>query len=226
MKSGNKTNRSIHLSLKLLRLLVRKSLWHEGILMEGSPYINIGDEAFVNKARHKFVACEGLGFRDILSVKKHHGQLKEIFRPCQNIENKVDVYMEKHGLKNDVVLVGFHIRRGDYRTYRNGEYFYNNDSWIKWINEARSIFDFSSKRFVGLVFCNEKIDAVVDSCGDLIPGPGDMYEDLHMLSKCNYIIGPPSTFSGWASYRGRVPVHYLFTATTQIELNDFKIVEW
>ena len=226
MNLSDEMNRSIKLSLKVLRLLVRQSPWHEGILMEGSPYVNIGDKEFVIKARQKLVACEGFGFRDVLSVKKHHWRLKEIFRPSQEIENNVKTYMKRHGLDRGVVLVGIHIRRGDYRTYLNGKYYYDDDSWLTWITRVRSVFNSEARRFVGVVFSNEKVVKIIDSSGDLILGPGDAYEDLHLLSKCDYIIGPPSTFSGWASYIGRVPVHYLSHANTQIERNRFEIVEW
>jgi hypothetical protein len=196
------------------------------MLMEGSPYIHVGEETFVAKARRKLVACEGFGFRDIPNVKKHHQRLKEIFRPCRKIENKVEVYMKRHGLEQGAVLVGFHIRRGDYRTYRNGEYFFNDESWIAWINQARSLFNANGRRFVGLIFSNEKVESVINSGADLILGPGDMYEDLHMLSKCHYLVGPPSTFSGWASYVGRVPVRYVTKPDARSELGDFRIVEW
>lgn len=226
MNWGRRRSRAVHLGLKLLRLVARSSPWHEGMLMEGSPYIHVGEEAFVAKARRKLVTCEGFGFRDIPNVKKHHQRLKELFRPSQEIENNVEAYMKKHGLEPDALIVGFHIRRGDYRRYRNGEYCFKDESWIAWINEARSLLNANGKCFAGLIFSNEKVEAVINSGADVIPGPGNMYEDLHMLSKCDYIVGPPSTYSGWASYIGRVPVQYMTEANAHLEFDAFKIVEW
>ena len=35
---------------------------------------------------------------------------------------------------------------------------------------------------------------------------GTAAEDLHLMSRCEFIIGPPSTFSLWASFMGQVPL--------------------
>jgi hypothetical protein len=48
--------------------------------------------------------------------------------------------------------------------------------------------------------------------GDHCPifrGPGSPVGDLYSLAACNAIMGPPSSFSMWASYYGQVPLHML-----------------
>jgi hypothetical protein len=47
--------------------------------------------------------------------------------------------------------------------------------------------------------------------------------DLFSLSKCDYIIGPPSTFSWWASFYGSVPVIFLEKPNQRIQLDEFRI---
>lgn len=37
-------------------------------------------------------------------------------------------------------------------------------------------------------------------------GSGDTVEDLYALAECDYLIGPPSTFTVWASFYGNVPL--------------------
>src|ERR1700722_4203893 len=51
LQSSDKMNRTLHRSLKLLRILAGKSPWHECHLAEGSPFMDIGDEDFAVKAR-------------------------------------------------------------------------------------------------------------------------------------------------------------------------------
>jgi hypothetical protein len=36
-------------------------------------------------------------------------------------------------------------------------------------------------------------------------GPQHPVSAMHAISRCDYVLGPPSTFSGWASFMGRVP---------------------
>ncbi len=225
-QSSDKTNRALHRSLKLLRTIASRSPWHECLLAEAAPFVDIGSESFAAKARKKLIACEGFGFRDVKSVMKHHRLLAELFSPSQAIQNRTVQYMEGQHLTRDMTLVGFHIRRSDYRTYRNGEYFYEDDTWLTWINQARAAFHSSSKPFVGVIFSDEDVSGLVGSSGDLIAGPGSVYEDLLMLSKCHYLVGPPSTFSGWASFTGRVPLLSVCKAEMKIQPERFEIVQW
>jgi hypothetical protein len=60
-------------------------------------------------------------------------------------------------------------------------------------------------------------------------GTGHMIEDLYSLAQCDYLIGPPSTYSMWASFYGRVPMcqlpknHELVEALACLILEDFQI---
>jgi hypothetical protein len=58
---------------------------------------------------------------------------------------------------------------------------------------------------------------------DVRPAIGTMGEDLHLLSQCDYLIGPPSSYSAWASYRGRVPLLFVRTAEQRFDLGDFAV---
>ena len=40
-------------------------------------------------------------------------------------------------------------------------------------------------------------------------GTGHAIEDLYALARCDYLIGPPSTFSAWASFYGKVPLYFI-----------------
>lgn len=182
-QSSDKANRRLHRSLKLLRAIAARSPWHECLLVEGTPFKDIGDYDFVTKALNRFIACEGFGFRDVKSVIKHHRLLTELFSFSETIQKRTTDYIEKHNLIQNETVVGFHIRKSDYRTYRNGEYFYEDDAWLAWIDQARSLFSSNTKPFRGVIFSDEDVSALVGSRNDLISGPGSVYEDLLMLTK-------------------------------------------
>ena len=51
-----------------------------------------------------------------------------------------------------------------------------------------------------------------------------MMIDLYGLAACDYIIGPPSTYSHWASFWGKGPLRPLDSSDLQLKLGDFKRV--
>jgi hypothetical protein len=53
-----------------------------------------------------------------------------------------------------------------------------------------------------------------------------LIDDLYALSECDYIIGPPSTFSEWASFYGSVPLRVIENGVETVLLNQFHIVSY
>jgi hypothetical protein len=45
--------------------------------------------------------------------------------------------------------------------------------------------------------------------------------DMYVLAACDAILGPPSTFSIWASYYGRVPLMQLEHRDQQVEIGPY-----
>lgn len=48
-----------------------------------------------------------------------------------------------------------------------------------------------------------------------------MAEDLYSLSKADYIIGPPSSYSAWASLYGSVPLCFIEDSKADFSISDF-----
>ncbi|MFN5837557.1 MAG: hypothetical protein ACK47J_12755, partial [Pseudanabaena sp.] len=55
-------------------------------------------------------------------------------------------------------------------------------------------------------------------------GINGIIEDLYSMAKCDYLIGPPSTYSMWASFYGMVPLLHIYDKHQIINLKDFLIV--
>ena len=106
--------------------------------------------------------------------------------------------------KNKASYIGLHLRFGDYALKNR-----NNIDWCKKIIlTLRDILDMEEKV---LIFS----DGRDDEMNELLELPGishapacNALSDLWLLSRCKILIASDSTFSGWASYLGRMPVIY------------------
>jgi len=52
-----------------------------------------------------------------------------------------------------------------------------------------------------------------------------MVEDLYALAECDYIIGPPSTYTLWASFYGDTPLWFMEHKGDIPDLSAFFIAE-
>lgn len=93
-------------------------------------------------------------------------------------------------------VVGLHVRRTDYARWRGGKYFFSVDQYRKVITRLRVILPNCA-----VLLVSDDLDAARTLSKEpyCFLGPGTPVEDLHCLSLCDYILGPPSTFSSWAA---------------------------
>ena len=84
---------------------------------------------------------------------------------------------------------------------------------------------FLDKEVAFHICSDEKIDMADFSGFDCYQIPLSLdIEDLYALSLCDYIIGPPSTFSMWASFYGNVPLRIVTKDESKISLDQFKSI--
>jgi hypothetical protein len=55
----------------------------------------------------------------------------------------------------------------------------------------------------------------------VIPGPGHVVQDMYALARCDYLLGPPSTFTIWSSFYGRVPLCHVESPDQELALASF-----
>lgn len=159
---------------------------------------------------------------DIDLIKKHKNQIKKIFSPKLKTKNNVNKIFENHCHKSDTI-VGVHIRRQDYKEFYSGKYYYNDDIYSKYMNSLKNKIQYESNRKVKFFLCSdEPINLSSFSAFNyFFLEDSSPINDLYGLSKCNYIIGPPSTFSMWASFYGNVPLNFIESSDKNINLADF-----
>ncbi|MDH6309972.1 hypothetical protein M2451_002862 [Dysgonomonas sp. PFB1-18] len=152
-------------------------------------------------------------------VQRQSDGIREIFTFSKGVTGAVDQVFSS--VQEDTV-VGVHIRRGDYREWLDGIYYYVDEDYYYMMNTLNELLTAEGHKVKFLLCSNESID--LDNFKGLnyfvIPDSSGI-KDLYALSKCSYIIGPPSTYSEWASFMGKVPVKYITSINEKIMLSDF-----
>lgn len=137
---------------------------------------------------------------DLVRNKK---EIRKVFSPKKSITNKVDSFFVD--LREEYeLIVGVHIRRGDYKEWLNGRYYYELDEYYSFMEMFTThIID---KKVCFFISSNENIDTTYFDKMDCYKlDNGTAIEDLYALSCCDNIMGPLSTYSRWASFFGEVP---------------------
>ncbi len=98
------------------------------------------------------------------------------------------------------IVIGVHIRHGDYAQHLGGRYFYSFAQYAGLMRQVQNLF--ASRRCVFLICTHVPFPAEVFSEFVWAQGPGTPAADLHALSRCDHILGPPSSFSAWAAFHG------------------------
>jgi hypothetical protein len=202
-----------HPAVRLLRKLNRLEHFNHYVYEVDNAGFDLGDPEFIRKAQTKIMIVRGWPFSDVGSLKKHALLIKKFFTPlsvyCQNIA----LLLEKIRQEVDIVI-GIHIRRGDYARFENGRYFYSFEVYAQKAKELAQQFD---GKKVGFLLCSDDTINVAAFDGlRAFPGTGHFIEDLYSLARCDYLIGPPSSFSAWASFYGDVPLQYIRDAQGRI----------
>jgi hypothetical protein len=171
--------------------------------------------------RKGLILVDGWGFRAYHETKKHHPVFKEKYtlKHCFIADNMLLGAI--HSLKaSGKLVVGIHVRRGDYSIYENGAYYFSDSFYCNIMNKIGSILGSqTSKRIEFIIFSNEATS--FDGC---ITSRNAWYIDHHLMMQCDYLLGPPSTFTLWASYMGRVPYLHI-TRDTNIDTAKFVVCD-
>jgi hypothetical protein len=103
-------------------------------------------------------------------------------------------------------MVGIHVRRGDYAKYRNGKWLFTDEMYLRF---ARQLVSADEGRASIVFVSNAPLGASLLDMPGSIAGPDHVLGDLCALGACDMIAGPPSTFSGAASFLFNKPVYWM-----------------
>jgi hypothetical protein len=168
----------------------------------------------------RLLAVKGWKFRDDTNLVRHHEVIARYFQPIASVRKPVESLLSEARALGDEVI-GVHIRQGDYRDWKNGIHYFETEQYAHWMREVSQLD--ACRNPVFLVCASDPVDDASFRGLKAVMGPGSVIGDLHALSLCDRIMGPPSTFSTWASFHGRKPLCMLQHHRQHISVSDFAL---
>ena len=194
------------------------SLLHAVTLGPGGRLYLDSKEFLEQVHSHRYVFLSGLEFVD-RRFKEKFPLIKSHFMPrADYLRQVLNVTRDARG-KSDL-LIGIHARRGDYRTYRNGEWFYDWPVYVTLMHDL--VHQFSGRSVSFLVVSDEQVPHSLATGLNCVSSNHREIVDLYALAHCDYIAGAPSSFSAWASLYGGVPLCHIRSPNQRPESLEFK----
>lgn len=146
-------------------------------------------------------------FRGQESFRRYRSEILTVFRPESGIIDKANDFVKSAKVGYDRA-VGVHVRWED---YRGTVHFISQGQFLSEMERDRR--EHPGKKTVYLLFSNEDLSSSTWPGLDVVisPAPSAMF-DLQAMAACDEIMGPPSTFSEWASVVGEIPIQVLRSA--------------
>lgn len=122
------------------------------------------------------------------------------------------------------VRLGMHVRRGDYRTWHQGRYYYSDEQFIGLIRQFAALHQ---GQRIQVFICGNDPSLDEEAYRRALPDmqllfpKGNPGEDLYLLSECDYLMGPPSTFTLVASMYHDVPLYWIESAQEPLKTESF-----
>jgi hypothetical protein len=152
------------------------------------------------------------------NLRKHSDAIRAYFQPLKKYQENIAKLISNIRNGTDI-LIGVHIRQGDYRQHQDGRYFYQAEQYLKVMESVQALF--SDKQVTFLICSNEKQEADFFQHLSYVYGNNHIIEDMYALAECDYIIGPPSSYTMWASFYGERPLYMIRDVNKALELKDF-----
>ena len=173
------------------------------------------------KGVHRLYVIDAWEYRDYDALFRHRDIIVSVFRPTAETEDAVERFWDSLPREDNTVIVGIHMRRGDYRVWNDGVFYYSDDVYQNWMEDLAK----STTRNVHFLLCsNEEFDLAnfKSEAYTVSKAPGTQLGDLYSLAKCDYIMGPPSTYSWWAAFYGNRKYLTLYSSDMRVSMENFQ----
>jgi len=175
-------------------------------------------QAQIEDARIVFVY--GWIFRAPEAMRRQAEKVRAYFRPIAEYERASTQAVVP--LRKDAdVVIGVHVRQEDYRHWRKGTCFFTIPQYVSWMRELAGQFPGQK---VAFLVCSDEPRRQEEFPGLTVGfGPGSPMGDLYALAKCDYILGPLSSYSQWASFYGNKPLYQLGDSKDRLDRTKFRV---
>jgi len=167
---------------------------------------------------------DGWFANDLANLNKHQIEIRKYFEPLKKYQKNIDNLISKIRVNTDL-LIGVHIRQGDYLQHQDGRYFYSTEVYVKIMESVLRLFPQQKVKF--LICSNQKQENESFQHLSFVYGNNHLIEDMYSLAECDYIIGPPSSYTMWASFYGDRPLYMIRDIDKTLIMEDFvKFYQW
>jgi len=107
----------------------------------------------------KIIFVYGWYFRNFDLTEKYQEQLVAKYSLLPEYYENNEFYKKISEInRNEFNLVGVHIRRGDYKEWKNGAYYFSDEVYLAYMNKLESKLNkHSGKKTLFVIFSNEKL---------------------------------------------------------------------
>lgn len=170
--------------------------------------------------RHRNIVVSGWFVRYYDLFLKYRDEICELFTLDDQYTAPVKAKMQEaeQNSQDNILRLGVHIRRGDYAQWRDGQFFFSDEVYADHINRFA---DMHPGKALHVYLSTNDPSVSEEHFQKLCPKvcihhlQGSAPEDLFMLSECDYLIGPPSTFSMVAAMYRDIPLYRMDSADAQ-----------
>lgn len=172
--------------------------------------IDLGEDELLEKVSNKQVTfLRGWQIRSWDLLAKHQDRVRNLLRFKGNYVAEAEEFVNNAKMEHDF-LVGIFLRQSDYRSWEGGKYFFESSQYLEWMKQIERLYE--NKTIGFMIMSSESQSRKLFASEHHFFGPGSptgsghYILNLEVLSRCDLILSPPSTFSAWASFLGNVPM--------------------
>jgi len=153
---------------------------------------------------------------------KYRQEIVDLFAFSEKVRARVRMRLCEQ--QAGTIRLGVHIRRGDYATWCHGAYFFDDQTYVQAISRFASLMP---DRRVEVFICGNdpKLNRAFFRQSlpqhNVVFPDGTPAEDLCLFSECDYLMGPPSSFTLIAQMYHDAPLCWLKSADMAFTLDDF-----
>ena len=165
---------------------------------------------------HRHIVVSGWNVRFYDHFLKYRDEICDLFTIDEQFTNPVRQKMQEAEQTSPLsshlspLRLGVHIRRGDYAQWQYGKYYFDDDTYARHINRFAALHEGET---IHVYLSTNDPEVHAESYQKLCPKvrihllQGNAPSDLYMLSVCDYVMGPPSTFSLVAAMYRDIPLY-------------------
>lgn len=189
-----------------------------------APVFNLSEEKIKKKAKKKILVFYGWLFRDRENFDRLEPYIKKMFS-VKEIYNAQASRLLDEVKKDCSTVVGVHIRRGDYKRFENGRWYFEDEVYLEKMQVINAQLQQTNGKTAFLLCSNEQLELQKFCDLQVYNFQDDFIIDFLLLAKSDYIIGPPSTFSALASFYGNKPLQFIPDKEHQPDITQFAVCQ-